>query len=476
MVRVDRGGAARAGGLGALIFILAAPGAFAASVRVVEGESMRVVSGSVVRAQEAVGGRAARLPANGVATARFTSDNVGSVVVRARALGCRGRRRLTIVVDGGTPYRVKPRGSWREQRVALTLAAGAHRIRVSFSGSERRRCRVLVDRVRLPAPKGKPVATPAPVAPAAPASPLGRYVPLGAAVQLKYIKQDAGFDDAFKREFVSMTPENEMKMEWLQPERGRWNFTAADALVAHARAYGKDVRGHALIFGTATPPWVKRILLSHDAAAAMRTHIHTVMRRYRDSVREWDVVNEALGSGGTYRSNAWTEKLGSQYVEMAFRYAREADPTAKLVYNEFDADTAGPKRDATAGLVRKLKDKGLVDAVGLQMHRSLADAPTREQLEETMRIYEQMGVEVQVTEMDVLAGGAGSLTDRLIIQAEAYRRAAQACAAVAACTRFTVWGVTDRYSWMGVDQLPLLLDAGGAEKPALAAVREVLGG
>jgi endo-1,4-beta-xylanase len=266
-----------------------------------------------------------------------------------------------------------------------------------------------------------------------------------------------------------------MKMSVLQPQRDKWNFRPADDLVAYARKHGKAVRGHALVFGDADPPWTERLLLATEAEKALREHITTVVNRYKHHVREWDVVNEALDERGQYRSNGWLSTLGPRYVELAFRFAREADPTAKLIYNEFDADVAGVKRDATAKLVRTLKAKGLVDGVGLQMHRSLADAPSREKLEETLRLYEAMGLDVQITEMDVIAGGDTSLIDRLNIQAGAFRRAAEACAAVAACSRFTVWGVSDKYSWLGAKELPLLFDANFAAKPALGAVREVLG-
>jgi endo-1,4-beta-xylanase len=471
MVRsLDHGKAA----LLALLFaLLSATPAAAAPVRVVEAEGMKVVSGAVVRAPDAVGGRAVALRSSGSATANFTTEAVGSVVLRARAVACGRAKSLTVVIDGGLAHALTPKTRWREQRVNLALPAGAHTVKVIFTGAKRKRCRALLDRVRLPAPALRREAL-GPVAP--PTAQVGRYVPLGASVQQKHFTTDPVFEQTFRREFVSLTPENEMKMEWVQPEKGEWNFQAADDLVAYAQANGKAVRGHALVFGTQTPPWVKRLLLPDDAKAALREHILTVMGRYKTSVHEWDVVNEALDKDGRYRSNPWTEKLGTIYVELAYRYAREANPEAKLIYNEYDADTKGVKRDATANLVLGLKKKGLIDGVGLQMHRNLADAPSRAELEETMRLYESMGLEVQITEMDVLAGGATSLTDRLDIQAGAYRNAAEACAAVKACTRMTVWGVGDKYSWMGVDQLPLLLDAAGQPKPALAAVREVIGG
>lgn len=462
-------------GTAALNFVvtlgLAAP-ASGAPVRVVQGEGMQVRAGAVVRDAQAAGGRAVALRPAGVASATFVSDAFGAVVLRVRASRCERARSLSVSVDGGARHAIVPRAGWHEQRVRLALPAGRHAVEVAYTGPRRSRCRALVDRLRLPAPRPAKPAVEAPPAPAA--TPLRRPVPLGASVQARHF-DDPGYEAAFRREFASMTPENEMKMEIIQPQPGVFNFGPADELVTRARQAGKAVRGHALVFGTQTPPWVGRLLLPSDAEAALRDHITTVMEHFDEDVREWDVVNEALGPDGSYRSNPWFDKLGPRYVELAFRIAREVDPKATLVYNEFAADVSGIKRDATANLVRGLKEKGLVDAVGLQMHHSLATAPTREALESTMRMYEQMGVQVQVTEMDVIAGGPGALSDRLNIQADAYRRAAETCAAVRACTRFTVWGVSDAYSWMGVDELPLLLDASNQPKPALAAVRDVLG-
>jgi endo-1,4-beta-xylanase len=461
-----------AGGLAALLGIVCAVPAYAGPVRVVEAEQMDSATGVVVQAAQAAGGRALELRPSHSARTQVDSAAVGAVVVRARATGCGKARSLSVRVDGGEAKAVTPRRRWREQRVAVPLAAGSHRIEVAFDGANRTRCRVLVDRLRLAAPRRREAP---PLIRQADAVQPARHVPLGAAVQHDYLFKDAAFEAAYRREFVSLTPENEMKMTWVQPERGEWNFFAADTLVEYAEKNGKAVRGHALVFGTATPSWVSRLLLADEGEKALREHILTVVGRYKRSVREWDVVNEALDEHGRYRSNPWLQLLGPRYVELAFRFAREADPTAKLIYNEYEADVAGVKRDATTNLVRGLKAKGLIDGVGLQMHRSLADAPSRAALEETLRLYESMGLEVQITEMDVLAGGDTSAVDRLNIQATAYRRAAEACAAVAACSRFTVWGVSDKYSWLGANELPLLLDGNFAAKPALGAVRSVLG-
>jgi len=284
---------------------------------------------------------------------------------------------------------------------------------------------------------------------------------------------DHGYASTLVSAFGSLTPENELKMERTQPQHGHYDFAASDQLVGFAGAHGLAVRGHALIYGAQTPAWVSRLFVSRFVRQAMEDHITTVVGRYRDRIRVWDVVNEALDHHGHYRPNAFYNALGPEYVELAFAAARSADPTAKLYYNEFSADVASAKRDAVVKLVTRLAERKLIDGVGLQMHVTLETAPTRDELVETMRIYEQLGLEVEITEMDVAAKGDGlptSLSHRLSEQATAYLEAALACAQVAACRRITVWGVTDRYSWLTADQMPLLFDPEYTAKPALAAI------
>jgi endo-1,4-beta-xylanase len=440
--------------------------------RVLEAEAMKASGGAVVRAASAAGGKVLVLRPRGRAVGSVATPAVTSVFVRARRSRCGGRVAFHVSVAGRSRT-LRPGGRWHEHRLALTLPAGTHAARVSFKRARVRACRVLLDRITFTA---APAPAPAPPPPAAP-EPL-RRVPLGASVIEEKLRTDLLYEAALRREFASLTPENEMKMEWLQPERGRWNFEAADRLVAYAQAHGKEVRGHALVFGKQTPPWVGRLLLPDDAAKALKEHITTVMHRYRGRVSTWDVVNEALADDGAYRPNAWHDKLGDRYVDLAFQYARAADPAAHLVYNEFDAEIGNAKRTAVMGLVRRLKAAGLIDGVGLQLHTDATKAPSHAQLLETMRLYEAMGVGVEITEMDVLSKGDGkpdTLAARLTRQADVYAVAATACAEVPACSRLTVWGVSDRYSWMGIDQLPLLLDAEFRPKPALAAVRQVIG-
>ncbi|HEX6389160.1 MAG TPA: endo-1,4-beta-xylanase, partial [Solirubrobacteraceae bacterium] len=301
---------------------------------------------------------------------------------------------------------------------------------------------------------------------------------LGTALTWATVQSDARYADAALRRFDSFTPENEMKMDLVWKSADHYEFGAADAMVDWARAHGKEVHGHALIFDKQTPAWLARYPFTDQVIAGMRKYIRAVMTRYRDQVREWDVVNEAFNDDGNYRQTFWYQRLGPGYVELAFRFARETDPTARLYFNEFDAERPGPKRDAVYNLARRLKERGLIDGVGLQMHTALREAPSQAVIEETMRRYESLGLDVQVTEMDVLAkrdADPATLDSRMSEQAAIYGAAGRACEAVAACKRFTVWGVSDRYSWLGAVELPLLLDDEFRPKPAMAAVQDALG-
>ena len=331
-------------------------------------------------------------------------------------------------------------------------------------------------------------------------------------MRLSALRSDSTYRDTFIREFDSLTPENELKLAALQPRRGQYDFAAADELVDYARRNGKAVHGHALVWGLSLPLW----LVDHgatregrDAAAAdrpadgcrarsartsanattvltgwrrdellavMRDHITTVMRHFAGRVGEWDVVNEPLTSDGTLAPTVWQRFIGPDHIELALRAARAADPKAKLFINEYGVEGAGPKLDGLVRLVRDLKARGVpLDGIGLQTHTHIIGFYDEATLASTMRRLAAMGLQVQVTEIDVgtsllSAAGVGPL-DRLTRQAEAFGAAARACNAVSACSRFTTWGITDRLSWLGAGESALLFDDQFQAKPAYAAVR-----
>lgn len=345
-------------------------------------------------------------------------------------------------------------------------------------------------------------------APAAAAVPL-RDVPLGTAVRLSALRSGGDYPDTFLREFDSLTAENEMKMQALQPRRGRYDFAAADELVRFARRNGKAVRGHTLVWGQALPLW----LVDHGALdriglrlppivlprlpnalgrlvgetattltgwrrdelmGVMKDHIRTVMRRYAGDVAEWDVVNEPMADNGALAPTVWRRFIGPDYVEQALRTAHSADPKAKLFINDFNVEYPGPKLDGLVALARDLVARGVpLDGIGLQSHTHVLGYTDEATLRRTMRRFTRLGLDVQITEMDVATSSLLDVArpERLQRQALAYGAAARACNAVPRCTRLTTWGISDAVSWLSPGAAGLLFDGSYRTKPAYAAVR-----
>ena len=203
-----------------------------------------------------------------------------------------------------------------------------------------------------------------------------------------------------------------------------------------------------------------------------------MVQHFRGKVASWDVVNEPFDDDGRLKPNLFFRVLGPAYVELALRAAHAADPDAKLFVNELAAERPGPKREALLELAADLRRRGVpLDGIGLQDHTTVAAAPSQPELEDTMNRIAGLGLDVELTEVDVAIPPATPTSPRVLDdQAQAFGTAARACAAVARCTGMTVWGVDDRWSWLGPGRRPLLFDAQAQPKPALAAVREALRG
>ncbi len=276
-----------------------------------------------------------------------------------------------------------------------------------------------------------------------------------------------------------------MKWETVQPERGRFDFGPADEIVDWARERDKRVRGHALVWHVQNPKWLEDAEMTRDTAIALlREHITTVMRHYRGRVQEWDVVNEAVEDDrGALRDTVWLRLIGPEYIELAFRFAREADPDAKLVYNDYGAEGSGIKADGVLRLLQRLLQRGVpVDAVGLQGHVPTDRIPG---FERTMARFAALGIDVLFTEVDVrvAVGGDGRPRDgerALRDQAGRYATLARACVALPRCRGFTVWGVDDAHSWVPQAYpgfgAALPFDGDLRAKPAFGTLRDALAG
>jgi endo-1,4-beta-xylanase len=198
------------------------------------------------------------------------------------------------------------------------------------------------------------------------------------------------------------------------------------------------------------------------------------MQRYRGDIAEWDVVNEPIAPDGSLEQTVWRRFIGPEYIEQALRTARAADPNARLFINDFGVEGPGPKLEGLVRLARDLVARGVpLDGIGLQTHTHLLGYVDEATLTRTMRRFTRLGLEVQITEMDVATSSLLDVAqlDRLQRQAQAYAAAARACNAIALCTRMTTWGITDAVSWLNPGEAGLLFDGGYQPKPAYSAVR-----
>ena len=300
---------------------------------------------------------------------------------------------------------------------------------------------------------------------------------VGAAVPSNLLG-DSRYAGVLVRHFDYLTAEYEMKWDALEPTRGGPSFGAADAIVSFGRAAGMQVKGHALIWHSSVPGWVGS-LSPVDFRAAFENHIRSTAEHFRGRVRAWDVVNEAIADNGSgLRDTVFRQKLGDQYIADAFRLARQADPQALLLYNDYGGEGLNAKSDRIYELVRGLRAQGLIDGVGLQMHLTAANRPSDGSIAANLRRLADLGLLVNVSEMDVrIRDLPGSLQSRLDAQKSVYHSIVSLCVAEPRCDGVTFWGFTDAHSWIdarfGADD-PLLFDEQYAAKPAYYGVLDAL--
>ena len=295
-----------------------------------------------------------------------------------------------------------------------------------------------------------------------------------------------GTDDAYRTllatQFSSLTPENALKWASVHPERDRYDFAAADAVVDFAEQHGQAVRGHNLLWYQSNPAWLLGGTFTDDELRAiLHDHVTTVVGHFKGRISAWDVANEIFDEDGTLRPEIpFVDRLGIEAVADAFRWAHDADPAAVLYLNDFDVESSAPKRQAYLDLVGQLQAQGVpVDGFGVQGHLSL-DSPFPTDLEATLEGFANLGLDVAITELDVRIPLHGSPPSdaQLALQADYYRQAVTACLAVDRCRSVTVWGAPDTYSWV-----PSFFPNDGAAtpfaddttlKPAFAAMAEAL--
>jgi endo-1,4-beta-xylanase len=302
---------------------------------------------------------------------------------------------------------------------------------------------------------------------------------IGSAASYEYLQSDELYCQLLAREFNLLTTENDLKFTNVHPELCRYDFEAADALVAFAQENGMAVRGHTLVWDVQNPAWlVEGDYTREELIDILRDHIYTVVGHYLGQITAWDVVIEALAAQGILWDTLWLRGIGPEYIPLAFQWAHEADPEAQLFDNEYSAERMNAKAESVYQLVKGLRDSGIpIDGVGMQMHIELYSTPPPVEVAANIARLEELGLQVQSAEMDVRVG-SWILPQKLRRQSEIYRDMLSVCLQAENCDTLVVWGVSDRYSWLpeltGRRDAGTLFDLGYQPKPAFDGLVETL--
>ncbi len=327
------------------------------------------------------------------------------------------------------------------------------------------------------------------------------YFPVGAAVEPETLTTQGSL---LVSQVNSVVAENAMKWECIHPSSGSgpaaYDFRRADTIVEFASRHGWSVRGHNLVWHQQCPSWV----FQEGAGSAsrervlgrMREHIAALLVHFRGSVYCWDVVNEALSErAGSWRVDSpWFRAAGAEvdgtgvpeYVLRAFQYARAADPSVQLFYNDYRIES-GDKLRGALELVRALRSKGLIDGVGIQGHWTIFE-PDPEDVRHAIVSFASLGVKVQITELDLSVFRSGDSASLPALPSELERRQAKQYGALFKVFReeaqagrlsgVTFWGIADDHTWLddypvkGRKDWPLLFDTAQRPKSAYGTVTQ----
>ncbi|KAK1691037.1 family 10 glycosyl hydrolase [Colletotrichum godetiae] len=281
-------------------------------------------------------------------------------------------------------------------------------------------------------------------------------------------------------EFGSLVPENGQKWAYTEPTQNTFSYTSGDDIPNIAKANGQILRCHTLTWHSQLPNWVSSgSWTAATLTAVINTHISNVLKHYLGQCYAWDVVNEAAADDGSWRTSVFYTVLGTDYLPISFRAARAADPNAKLYYNDYNLEYNGAKTNRVYEAVTIVQNAGApIDGVGFQGHLIVGSTPGRSALATALRRFTALNLEVAYTELDIRHSSLPASSAALVTQGNDYANVVGSCLDVAGCVGVTIWGFTDKYSWIpetfsGAGDA-LLWDASFNKKPAYTSVSSVL--
>lgn len=276
----------------------------------------------------------------------------------------------------------------------------------------------------------------------------------GAAVSTKVLRTNKDFAAAVARECNLIVPEWELQCPVVRPSPHTWNFSQPNRLLDFADSHAMKMRGTSLVWHYNISGWFAASLRDNPRKV-LENYIYTVAGHYKGRLVSWDVVNEAIhpkdGLDNGLRKSPWLEALGPSYIETAFQLAAEADPDAKLIYNDYGAEyNDDGKADLILALLRDLQDKDVpIHGVGIQGHLNTDARADRGKLTEFCKNVRRMGLELLITELDVRdTGPSGDPKRRDRMVADHTKDFLESVLSVIKPAEILTWGLSDRYTWL----------------------------
>ncbi|KAF6815221.1 Endo-1,4-beta-xylanase 1-like protein 1 [Colletotrichum sojae] len=281
-------------------------------------------------------------------------------------------------------------------------------------------------------------------------------------------------------EFGSLVPENGQKWDSTEPSQNSFSYTRGDIVRSPAWCHEKQVLANINTRHSQLPGWVNNGQWTRASlTAVIETHIANVMQHYLGQCYAWDVVNEPAADDGSWRTSVFYNTLGTDYLPISFNAARAADPATKLYLNDYNLEYNGAKTNRVLEAVGIIQAAGApIDGVGFQGHLIVGSTPGRSALATALRRFTALGVEVAYTELDIRHSSLPASAAALATQGNDYANVVGSCLDVDGCVGVTIWGFTDKYSWIpetfSGQGDALLWDANFAKKPAYTSVSSVL--
>lgn len=310
-----------------------------------------------------------------------------------------------------------------------------------------------------------------------------RKIQIGAAVSVYPLYSNEAYKNIAMSQFNLVTLESSLKAQFIHPAPNKYNFVDADNIIDMAKANKQAIHGHTLVFAKANPSWITDTP-DDKLAGVMTDHITNIVKHFKGRIASWDVVNEPLsekdedytnGNLGL-RQHFWYKAIGEQYIDKAFRAAREADPSAKLYINDYGIEHDDKRWPAFFALLQRLKARGVpIDGVGFESHvYQFTDKIDMVILRNHIEAVASLGLDVRISEIDVLG-------DEPQFQSQQYGDVLAVCLSEPSCSSYTTWGISDLYGSTTIsERLPLLLGDSllwGKDmkpKPALTTLQNVL--